>query len=121
MARERLKRTVLLEETLPFSATVETLDLHELRAAFSTLFDQAAQQVFLRGLDLDDVIVERLLDCRRSDGATVRVPLPSLSDRAAVVHAVREVCGAGESAGPVAASEQVCAIVAQVILERFDI
>ena len=78
MPRERLTRTILLEETKPFSATVETLDLHELGAAFSALFDQTAQLVFRQGLDLDDVIVERLLDCRRKDGATVRVPLPSL-------------------------------------------
>ena len=120
MARERLKRTVLLEETIPFSATIETLDLHELRAAFSSLFDQTAQQVFLRGLDLDDVIVERLMICRRSDGATVRVPVPALSDREAVVRSLQQAGGVGESSGPAAAPAEACAIVAQVILEQSD-
>ncbi len=120
MPRERLTRTILLEETKPFSATVETLDLHELGAAFSALFDQTAQRVFRQGLDLDDVIVERLLDCRRKDGATVRVPLPSLCDRAVIVHAVREACGAGERGGRVVAPTEICAIVAQVLLDHTD-
>jgi len=120
MAQERLKRTVLLEETMPFSADTETLELNELRAAFSTLFDQTAQKVFLEGLDLDDVIVERLIDCRRGDGATVRVPLPSLSDRVAVVNAVQEA-GADGARPRCGGTSEVCAIVTRAILERSDV
>ena len=118
MARERLKRTVLLVETMPFSATVETLDVHELRAAFSALFDHTAKQVFLQGLDLDDVVVERLLDFRRSDGATVRVPLPSLSDRASIASAVCMSGAAEDGDARHGNTAEVCAIVARVIRER---
>lgn len=95
----RPTRTVLFDTSSPFQTTLDALDLTELRRAYSALFDRAATEVFRRGLDLDDVVVERFVVCRRADGETTRTPLTSLADRSAVVRCLAG--GAGAATGSI--------------------
>jgi len=80
---------LVAEEQVPFSAELASIDLTELRTACSRLFDQTANAVFRLGLDLDEVVVERLLECRDAGGSTFRCPLVSLTDREALVGVIQ--------------------------------
>lgn len=86
---------LVAEERVPFSAELASIDLTELRAACCQLFDKSAHAVFLLGLDLDEVIVERFLECRDSEESTFRVPLASLTDRDVLIGALPPKRSAG--------------------------
>lgn len=73
-------------------------DLEEIRRVFSALFDRAARATVRAGLDLDDVIVERHVDCRIG-GQHVRIAADHLSNPERFVDYMLGVananCGAG--------------------------
>jgi len=76
--------TLLLETSVPFESRLGAIDMNALRSACSALMDKAAHEVFQLGLDFDDVIVERQLACAGETDTPTRVPLPSLTDPAAI-------------------------------------
>lgn len=86
---------LVAEERVPFSAELASINLTALRAACSRLFDKSARAVFLLGLDLDEVIVDRFLECRDGEESTFRIPLVSLTDRDALIRAIPPERSAG--------------------------
>jgi len=102
---------LVTEEHVPFSAELASIEMKELRAACSRLFDKGAHAVFVLGLDLDEVVVERLLECRDGADSTFRVPLVSLTDRDALIRAIPPERSAGA---------QITGIVAAVFANRPD-
>ncbi len=116
MSHREIEKTLLFEESAPFVADADTLDLARLRQAFLTLFDRVSHELSRRGLDLDGVLVERFLHCQTPDGASVRVPLPFLADRSSVVGLLTTGEGV-ERHFPDEAAMSIVEITAAVILE----
>lgn len=96
---------ILFVESSPVQFSLERLDLEAIKRGFSDLFDRAAERVFRLGLDLDDVTIERFMDCRIADGERHRVEDPSISDvvrlRNGIVAQIELVAGGSLSAGGV--------------------
>ncbi len=114
----KIERTVLVEASAPFVADVDSLDLAELRMAFSALFDRTAEEVFRYRLDLDDVVVDRFLLCQAPGGATVRVPLPSLADRSSVVACLTVDASPGQDPTHQLETMSIVEIIAAAIREE---
>lgn len=90
------------------------LDLVDLRRRFSDLFDEIARVITGDKLDLDDVIVDRLVVCRLPDGRTVTVPADSLADVARLKNSL--IAAVGQSASATVSAEDICIteLIAQV-------
>jgi hypothetical protein len=55
-------------------------DPRPLQIAFASLFDEAAQAIYLAGSDLDEVLVERVLIVSRNHEMQFEIPAEFLSD-----------------------------------------
>jgi len=92
--RENIRRTKLLEFDCPFEGDREVLDMGTLRSGFAALFERAGQAVQRAGRDVDQVVFERFLRCRRSGGDSFDVAVEWLSDPDRLVADIRARCGA---------------------------
>jgi len=83
------------------------------------LFDKAALAVNRAGYDLDDVVFDRFIACRRHRSDPVDVPLPSLTDAAAIASAAVDslICQGNDSSPPI--EPRIAALRVVVILERW--
>lgn len=117
MSCSEMENTVLFEESAPFVADADSLDLSQLRQAFLTLFDRVSHELSRRGLDLDGVLVERFLHCQTPDGALVRVPLPFLSERSLVVRLLTFGDGAEHPSPSEPDTMSIVEITAAAVLE----
>lgn len=79
-----LERVLLLEVSHPFALSLAALDLRAVQRAFSALMDEAAAGVQARGLDADDVLLERFaaLAHPAAAGQSWELLEPSLTDAA---------------------------------------
>ena len=57
----------LFARTRPVDLSAATLSIDAVRFGFQALFDEALHEVLCRGYDLDNVVFERMLDCRVGD------------------------------------------------------
>jgi hypothetical protein len=70
-----LERTLLFEVEAPFTGRLAALDLRAVQEAFSDLMDLASIGLQHRGLDSDDVLLERLAMVSDPTGAGAKVTL----------------------------------------------
>jgi hypothetical protein len=96
---------VIAVSSVRVDEALDHVDLRSVRRRFSDLFDRAARAVHSMGLDLDDVVVDRLLTCATTWGGEWTVSAESLSDpqrfRDALVSSLSRQCGKCVSAAEV--------------------
>jgi hypothetical protein len=68
-------------EEAAFDCPVVDIDLRRLQLGFSELFDRAAQAVQRLGLDVDDVVFDRVLVCRTTNVACLEVVADWVADK----------------------------------------
>lgn len=114
-----IERRRLVTRRVEFSATLRDVDVQAVRAAFSRLFDQAAESVFRAGLDQDDAVVERFVVCRCAAGPDVRVPLPCLATAEALCGVVRAALGNPSTSTSDIENVRITALEVDVIAESW--
>lgn len=91
--RGNIRRTKLFELDCPFDGDAKALDGGVLRDGFATLFERAGEAVQRSGRDVDDVVFERFLRCRRSGGDAFDVAVEWLSAPDRLVADIRAHAG----------------------------
>ncbi len=115
-----IQRRVIAEESIQVDWSLEKLNLEVVRRTFSDLFDRAAVAVHRAGHDLDDVVVERRMICRTTDGFDRDVSVFFMSNvNQMVENTVTQLVNAGLSATE-ARCARILAMKCEAVLETID-
>jgi hypothetical protein len=80
--------SVIAVTSVRVDEALDRVDFPALRRRISELFDSAARTVHAMGLDLDDVVVDRLVACSVDDGEEWGIPAECVSDRERFIDSV---------------------------------
>lgn len=94
-----VNREILQSAARALNIALPELNIADLRRVFSEVFDEMSKAVLQHGLDLDDVVFERSLECATKSGRAFEVLNPALSDIQRLSDAILQIAPTATTPG----------------------